>query len=82
MASGTTRYPLLIDTDALIAVTNSSLWPQVTEHVRLMTTNVCKQELERHVENTRPREADRTGFITEAVPRSMPLRTMGRRLRR
>jgi hypothetical protein len=53
MASGTTRYPLLVDTDALIAVANSSLWPQIIEHVGLTTTNVCKQELERHVENTR-----------------------------
>ena len=53
MGSGTTRYPILVDTDALIAVANSSLWPQITEHVGLTTTNVCKQELERHVENTR-----------------------------
>ena len=53
MASGTTRYPILVDTDALIAVANSSLWPQITDHVGLTTTNVCKQELKRHVENTR-----------------------------
>jgi hypothetical protein len=53
MASGTTRYPILVDTDALIAVGNSSLWPQITEDVGLTTTNVCKQEPERHVENTR-----------------------------
>ncbi|SNR65968.1 hypothetical protein [Halorubrum vacuolatum] len=52
MASGTTRYPILADTDALIAVANSTLWPQITEHVGLTTTNVCKQELDRHVENT------------------------------
>jgi len=53
MASGTTRYPILVDTDALIALANSSLWPQITEHVGLTTTNVCRQELKRHVENTR-----------------------------
>ncbi|WP_246989596.1 hypothetical protein [Halorientalis marina] len=53
MASGTTRYPILVDTDALIAVANSSVWPQITAHVGLTTTNVCKQELKRHAENTR-----------------------------
>jgi rRNA-processing protein FCF1 len=53
MASGATRYPILVDTDALIAVANSSLWSQINEHIGLTTTNVCKQELKRHVENTR-----------------------------
>ncbi|WP_424016106.1 hypothetical protein ACOZ4N_00460 (plasmid) [Halorientalis pallida] len=53
MASADTRYPILVDTDTLIAVANSSLWAQITSHVGLTTTNVCKQELERHVENTR-----------------------------
>jgi hypothetical protein len=53
MASADTRYPILVDTDTLIAVATSSLWTQITEHVGLTTTNVCKQELKRHVENTR-----------------------------
>ena len=53
MASDDTRYPIPVDTDVLIAVANSSLWNRLTEHVGLTTTNVCKQELERHVENTR-----------------------------
>ena len=53
MVHDDTRYPILVDTDALIAVANSALWDQLTEHVGLTTTNVCKQELERHVENTR-----------------------------
>jgi len=53
MASHDTRYPILVDTDALIAVANSSFWTQLTEHVGLTTTNVCKQELKRHLENTR-----------------------------
>ena len=53
MAADDTRYPILADTDALIAVANSSLWAQPTDHIGLTTTNVCKQELERHVENTR-----------------------------
>jgi rRNA-processing protein FCF1 len=53
MASDETRYPILVDTDAIIAVANSSLWSKLTEHVGLTTTNVCKQELKRHVEDTR-----------------------------
>jgi len=53
MASADTRYPILVDTDTLIAVANSSLWTRITSHVGLTTTNVCKQELNRHVENTR-----------------------------
>jgi hypothetical protein len=53
MATGTERYPILPDTDALITVTNSSSRPQITDHVGLTTTNVCKQELKRHVKNTR-----------------------------
>ena len=53
MAGADTRYPILVDTDTLIAVANSSLWTQITKHVGLTTTNVCKQELNRHVENTR-----------------------------
>ena len=53
MAGGDTRYPILVDTDTLIAVANSSLWTQITDNVGLTTTNVCKQELERHAEETR-----------------------------
>lgn len=53
MADTDTRYPLLVDTDALIAVANSSLWTEITSHIGLTTTNVCKQELKRHVEDTR-----------------------------
>ena len=53
MAADDTRYPILVDTDALIAVANSSLWAQLTNRIGLTTTDVCKHELERHVENTR-----------------------------
>jgi hypothetical protein len=53
MASDDTRYPILVDTDALIAVANSPLWTEITDQIGLTTTNVCKQELKRHVENTR-----------------------------
>lgn len=48
MASDEPRYPILVDTDALIAVANSAQWERITEHLGLTTTNVCQQELERH----------------------------------
>ena len=43
------RHPVIVDTDALIAVANTSLWPRITETLNLTTTNVCYQELERHI---------------------------------
>jgi hypothetical protein len=51
MGSGT-RHPVLVDTDALIAVANTALWPEITETLNLTTTNVCIQELKRHVQQT------------------------------
>lgn len=46
------RHPILADTSALIAAANTGLWNQVCDHLRLSTTNVCRQELERHVRST------------------------------
>lgn len=46
------RHPIIVDTDALIAVANTSLWPKITEQLQLTTTNVCYKELERHVRET------------------------------
>jgi len=40
---------VLVDTDALIAVANTSLWNDV-RRIEMTTTNVCKKELERHAE--------------------------------
>jgi len=48
MADDEKRHPVIVDTDALIAVANTSLWPRVTETLNLSTTNVCYQELKRH----------------------------------
>lgn len=48
MESGV-RHPVLVDTDALIAVANTQLWPLIVDTLNLTTTNVCVQELERHV---------------------------------
>lgn len=43
------RHPILADTSALIAVANTELWDAVRDHLRVSTTNVCRQELARHV---------------------------------
>lgn len=40
---------ILVDTDALIAVANTSLWDYV-RRIKMTTTNVCKSELGRHAE--------------------------------
>lgn len=54
MANSPPKYPILVDTDALIAVANSRLWSDVSEKIGLTTTNVCEAELQRHErENSR-----------------------------
>lgn len=50
--NGDVRHPVIVDTDAVIAVANTSLWPRITEQLQLTTTNVCLQELRRHVRET------------------------------
>lgn len=42
MAGDVPQYPILFDTDALIAVANFSLWDLITENLGLTTTNVCQ----------------------------------------
>jgi len=46
MADNEVRYPIIVDTDALIAVAITNLWSRLTETLTLTTTNVCYQELE------------------------------------
>lgn len=46
---GGVRHPVIADSDALIAVANTTLWPRVVDTLTVTTTNVCKAELERHV---------------------------------
>ena len=52
MVDDNVRHPIIVDTDALIAVANTSLWPRITENLQLTTTNVCYHELTRHVQET------------------------------
>lgn len=55
MGTDAPRYPILLDTDALIAVANSPLWDEIIAHIGLSTTNVCQHELKRHREEHSPR---------------------------
>lgn len=48
MAAATVRHPVIVDTDVLIAVANTSLWPTIVDTLTLTTTNVCLLELQRH----------------------------------
>lgn len=52
MVEDAVRHPVIVDTDAVIAVANTSLWPRITATLQLTTTNVCQQELQRHVRET------------------------------
>lgn len=49
MVDDDVRHPVITDTDALIAVANTQLWPRIVDTVNVTTTNVCYHELERHV---------------------------------
>lgn len=49
MADDEVRHPVVVDTDALIAVANTSLWPRIKENLCITTTNVCCHELRHHV---------------------------------
>lgn len=52
MSDDDVRHPVIVDTDALIAVANTDLWDRIVENLQLTTTNVCRHELERHVRET------------------------------
>jgi hypothetical protein len=60
MVDDDVRHPVLVDTDALIAVANTSLWQRIVETLQLMTTNVCYHELTRHKRETSEHAPDGT----------------------
>ena len=63
MASDT-RHPLLADTSSLIAVANTDQWDVLAESLALTTTNVCKHELQNHVNsNTYASEGSREQYL-------------------
>jgi len=60
MGDDVVRYPGIVDTDALIAVANTSLWSRITNTLQLTTTNVCLHELKRHLR-------DRSEYASEGT---------------
>lgn len=62
------RHPLLADTSSLIAVANTDQWNILAESLALTTTNVCKHELQNHVNsNTYAPEGSREQYLNEAA---------------
>lgn len=55
MVSDEERHPIIADTDALIAVAYTNVWPRLVDTLTVTTTNVCYHELQRH---TREKSAD------------------------
>lgn len=54
------RHPIIADTDALIAVANTSLWSTILDTLTITTTNVCLLELKRHRRETPTYAAERS----------------------
>jgi hypothetical protein len=48
MPNSSNIHPLLIDTDAIIALANSNCWSAVVQNVGLTTTQACRHELQDH----------------------------------
>lgn len=64
------RHPLLADTSTLIAVANTAQWELLADTLRLTTTNVCKHELQNHVDsNTYPPEGSREHYLKRGSQR-------------
>jgi len=64
------RHPLLADTSSLIAVANTDQWEVLAESLSLTTTNVCKHELQNHVNsNTYAPEGSRDQYLKRGSQR-------------
>jgi len=64
------RHSLLADTSSLIAVANTDQWDVLAESIALTTTNVCKHELQNHVNsNTYAPEGSREQYLKRGSQR-------------
>lgn len=64
------RHPLLADTSSLIAVANTEEWGKLAGSLALTTTNVCKHELQNHVNsNTYPPNGSREQYLKQGSQR-------------
>lgn len=75
MGTDAVRHPVIVDTDALIAVANTSLWERLTDTLQLTTTNVCLLELKRHLRETSEHapEGSRERWIHQGCNRAVNL---------
>lgn len=65
-----TRHPILADTSSLIAIANTDQWEVLKDAIHLTTTNVCKHELQNHVNsNTYPPEGSREHYLKRGSQR-------------
>ncbi len=59
------RYPILADTSSLIAVANTTQWELLKDTIHLTTTNVCKHELQNHVDSNKYPEQGSRGYYVK-----------------
>jgi len=73
MGADEIRHPVLVDTDALISVANTSLWPKVVGNLKTTTTNVCLHELQRHIreKSEYARDGSRQKWIYDGSVKSL-----------
>ena len=67
MVDDNVRHPIIVDTDALIAVANTSLWPRITENLqltRLTSVIMNSRAMFRKRPSTRQRGRESGGFMT------------------
>lgn len=64
------RHPILADTSTLISVANTEQWHLLKDRLTLTTTNVCKHELQNHVDSNRyPPEGSREHYLKQGSQR-------------
>jgi hypothetical protein len=68
--AGDPRHPILADTSTLITVANTEQWHLLQDRLTLTTTNVCKHELQNHVNSNKyPPEGSRGHYLKQGSQR-------------
>ena len=66
------RHPLLADTSSLIAIANTDQWELLKDALHLTTTNVCKHELQHHVDSNKyPSKGSRGEYLKQGSQRAL-----------
>jgi hypothetical protein len=64
------RHPLLADTSSLIAIANTDQWELLKDALHLTTTNVCKHELQHHIDSNKyPSKGSRGEYLKQGSQR-------------